>query len=205
MGSGVAEMMHLRWFWQHLPKDGSVQLCSETQNLHGFQLAGPKARAVLESLTDHDISAQAFGFFSCARMDIANVALDVARLSFTGELGYELYVPASFQRAIYLALLEAGQAQGLCHFGTRALNSLRLEKGFGSWGRDYTSDYTPLEAKLDWAIDPNKEHFLGRESYQQAKRLRPTQNQPEQNRPAQKQLALFEVDLPQTGEDCADA
>ena len=183
IGSGAAEMMHLRWFWQHLPKDGSVILEAETMDLHGFHLAGPNARIVLQKLSDCDLSNSAFRFFSCLTMDVGNVSLDVARVSFSGELGYELYVPATFQLAIYEALLNAGASYGIHHFGARALNSMRLEKGFGSWTRDYTSDYSPLEAGLDEIIIMDKGDFIGKKAYEDFK-----------SRPQTRRLMLFEID-----------
>lgn len=163
IGSGAAEKMHLRWFWKHLPTDGSVTLEPLTEGLMGWHIAGPKARHVLSKVVSDDISNEAMKFFSCAQMDMGLVPARVCRVSFTGELGYEIYVPAAYHLRLFETLMAAGAELGIAPFGSRALNAMRLEKGFGSWARDYTTDYTPFEAGLDWAVAWEKGDFIGKE------------------------------------------
>ncbi|MCB1435298.1 MAG: aminomethyltransferase family protein, partial [Alphaproteobacteria bacterium] len=121
-GSGVAEKYHMRWFEQHLPKDGTVRIVAHGQGLCGLSIAGPKARAVLEKLTDHDVSAKAFKFMDFRpHMEVGMVPAMVGRISFTGDLGYEMWVKPEFQIALFMALWEAGQEFGIRPFGSRAL------------------------------------------------------------------------------------
>jgi dimethylglycine dehydrogenase len=163
VGSGVAERFHLRWFEDHLPDRGAAVRPVASERV-GFALAGPRSRELLARLTDEDLSGAAFRFFDVRQMDVATVPAVVARVSFTGELGFEIYVDAAYQLALYDALVEAGQDLGLAHFGGRALNSLRLEKSFGAWLREYTPDYTPFQAGLARFIDFEKGDFVGREA-----------------------------------------
>ena len=163
VGSGAAERFHVRWFEGHLP-DRGVAVRPVTTERVGFMLAGPRSRELLARLTDQDLSGAAFPFFHIRAMDIARVPALVARVSFTGELGFEIYVDAAYELTLYDALVAAGADLGLVHFGGRALNSLRLEKSFGAWLREYTPDYTPFEAGLERFLDLAKGDFIGREA-----------------------------------------
>jgi dimethylglycine dehydrogenase len=163
VGSGAAERFHMRWFAAHLRERGVTVRPIATERV-GFALAGPGSRDLLAQLTDEDLSKSAFPFFHIRRMDVATVPALVARVSFTGELGFEIYVDAAYELALYDALVAAGADLGLAHFGGRALNSLRLEKSFGAWLREYTPDYTPFQAGLDRFIDFAKGDFVGREA-----------------------------------------
>jgi dimethylglycine dehydrogenase len=106
-------------------------------------------------------------------MDVALLPAHVGRISFTGELGYEIWVPADCQLALYDAILAAGADLGLRHFGARALNSLRLEKSFGNWAREYRPIYTPAEAGLDRFVDVAKADFIGRDAVLRDRERRP--------------------------------
>ena len=163
VGSGAAERFHQRWFEQHLPKSGVAARPISTER-PGFALAGPRSRELLARVANEDVSAAALPFFSIRRMDIGCAPALVARVSFTGELGFEIYVDAADALATYDALVQAGTDLGLVHFGGRALNSLRLEKSFGAWLREYTPDYTPRQAGLDRFIDFDKGDFIGRDA-----------------------------------------
>jgi dimethylglycine dehydrogenase len=154
----------MRWFESRLPERG-VAVRPLAAHLGGFAIAGPRARELLGRLTADDVSSEAFRFFSVRRMAIAAAPALVARVSFTGELGYEIYLEAGYQAAVYEALLHAGKDSGLRHFGGRALHSLRLEKSFGAWLREYTPDYTPFQSGLARFIDWQKD-FVGREAAQ---------------------------------------
>ena len=162
-GSGIAEQYHLRWFEAHLPPSG-VAIRALRTGLLGLGLSGPKSRELLSRLTGDDVSNAAFPFLSFRAMDIAMLPTHVGRISFTGELGYEIWVPADCQLALYESILAAGADLGLRHFGARTLNSLRLEKSFGNWAREYRPVYTPAEAGLDRFVDVSKADFIGRDA-----------------------------------------
>ncbi len=162
-GSGVAENYHLRWFDQHLPADGAVTVKALGLGLVGLSIAGPKARALLTRVTDEDVSAQALRFMDFrSAMDVGLVQAMVGRISFTGDLGYELWVKAEHQVALFDALWQAGQEFGIRPFGSRALLSLAREKGFGTWAREYRPIYGPFEAGLGRFIALDKGEFIGR-------------------------------------------
>ncbi|MGH6895563.1 MAG: GcvT family protein [Geminicoccaceae bacterium] len=163
VGSGAAERFHLRWFEEHLPKTGVTVRPISTERL-GFAIAGPRSRELVARVAGEDIAADALPFFSIRRMDIGCAPALVARVSFTGELGFEIYVDAAYELAVYDALVQAGEDLGLVHFGGRALNALRLEKSFGAWLREYTPDCTPQQAGLARFIDFEKGDFVGREA-----------------------------------------
>lgn len=162
-GSPSAEAYYLRWFVQNLA-DASVKVRSLTRELCGFAITGPQARSLLERVTTADVSAAGLPFLSSRWMQIGLAECLVLRISFTGELGYEIYMPADNQRHVYETLLEAGRTLQLRHFGLRALNSLRLEKGYGSWGREYSSDYSPAAAGLSRFVRTDKGAFIGRDA-----------------------------------------
>ena len=164
-GSGVAEEYHLRWFESHLPTSG-VALRSLRTELLGFAIAGPRSRDLLEKLCADDVSNIALPFLSFRKTEVAKVPALIGRISFTGELGYEIWVPADCQRTLYTALVHAGGEFGLRHFGARALHSLRLEKSFGNWAREYRPIYSPSEAALDRFVDVDKGDFIGRDAAQ---------------------------------------
>jgi dimethylglycine dehydrogenase len=157
-----AQAYHLRWFWDHLPDEG-VQIENVSLERIGFQIAGPHARNLLSELTDEDISNEAFSFMSVKQMEVGLSDAIVQRVTYTGDLGYEIYVPATDQLALYEALTKAGKEYGLRPFGMRAMMSLRLEKSFGSWLREYKPDYTPEETGLDRFVSYNKPaEFIGK-------------------------------------------
>jgi len=162
-GSGIAEHYHMRWFQAHQPKNGvSVRACG--LGLTGLQIAGPKARELLSRVTDRDVSAEAFKFLAFDAFDIGMIPAMVGRISFTGDLGYEIWVSPDYLAALYDLVTEAGEDLGLRPFGGRALNSLRLEKNWGIWAREYRPIYTPWEAGLDRFVSLQKPDFIGREA-----------------------------------------
>jgi dimethylglycine dehydrogenase len=153
----------MRWFQQQLPNDGTVTLRNVTAERIGFQIAGPNARDLLARVTPADVSREAFPFLAVRPLDIGLCEALVQRVTYTGDLGYEIYVPAANQVALYRTLAEAGADLGLRPFGMRAMMSLRLEKSFGSWLREYKPDYTPQETGLDRFMSYNKPaDFIGK-------------------------------------------
>jgi dimethylglycine dehydrogenase len=163
IGSGVAENFHMRWF-EHLGIPLGVTVRPMPGALTGFMIAGPKSRALLQRLVRDDLSNQAFRFFAVREMAVGMVPAIVARASYTGDLGYEIWVTPDFQMALHEALAEAGADLGLRHFGNRALMSLRLEKAYGAFLREFRPDYTPMECGLDRFVAYDKPGFVGREA-----------------------------------------
>ena len=162
-GSGIAEDYHMRWFRQHLPDDGSVTLTAHGVNLVGLSVAGPKSREVLAALTRDDVSAQGMRFMAIRRMNLGMAPALVGRISFTGDLGYEIWCNPEYQCYLFDQLMKAGEPHGIRLFGSRALNALRLEKGFGSWAREYRPIYGPVEAGLDRFVAFDKQaDFIGK-------------------------------------------
>ncbi|HEY8636569.1 MAG TPA: FAD-dependent oxidoreductase [Candidatus Limnocylindrales bacterium] len=164
-GSQAAETHHSRWFRHHLPADGSVSIEVLGLSLVGLSLAGPHARDVLAAATDEDVSGEALRFLDFRPIDLGMTPARVGRLSYSGDLGYELWVAPEYQRALYDRLLAAGEPYGIRLFGFRALMSLRLEKSFGTWFREYRPIYTPLEAGIGHYMKLDHE-FIGRAAYE---------------------------------------
>ena len=153
-GSYGAQAYHERWFRQNL--DAGVTVENVSDRLTGFQIAGPKARDLLARVTRADVSATAFRFMDARRMTVGMVDCLVQRVSYTGDLGYEIYCDFMAQRALWQVLWEAGQDLGLRPFGMRAMMSLRLDRLFGSWSREFSPDYMPGETGIDRFIRWNK-------------------------------------------------
>ena len=162
-GSGIAEQYHMRWFEQHLPGDGSVAVEALGPKLAGLSIAGPQARQVLAKVTRIDVSNAAFPFMDIRRTDIGMAPCLVGRVSYTGDLGYEIWVAPEYQRHVFETLIDAGEEFGIGLFGSRALNALRLDKSYGSWAREYRPIYGPVEAGLDRFVAYSKEaDFIGK-------------------------------------------
>jgi dimethylglycine dehydrogenase len=161
-GSGTAQNMHRRWFEQHLPESG-VTYRNRTDRLHGLSIAGPNSRELLARLCREDVSGEALRFLDLREMSIAGVPCIVARISFTGELGYEIYCAPPYQLALFQAIEAAGADLGLRLFGGRALMSLRLEKNWGVWTLDFRPDFTAAESGLDAFVRFDKPaDFIGK-------------------------------------------
>jgi dimethylglycine dehydrogenase len=163
-GSSQAQKYHMRWFEKQLPADGSVRVRRYDMGLVGLSIAGPKARDVLQKLTDADVSAKAFKFLEHRSFDIANVPVMINRVTYTGDLGYEIWVAPEYQRRLYQEIMAAGKDLGIVNFGMRALLSLRLEKNFPTWYRELRPMYGPFEAALDRFVDLTKNDFIGRDA-----------------------------------------
>ena len=176
-GSSQAQIYHMRWFEQHLPKDGSVRIEPLGMKLIGLSIAGPRARELLQRLTDDDVSNAAFKFMDYREMEVATVRAKVNRVTYTGDLGYEIWVAPQYQRRLYQSIMDAGADLGLKNFGMRALLCLRLEKHFGTWFREFRPIYGPFEAGLDRFIKLDKPDFIGK-----AAALKEKQNGPKRTR-----------------------
>jgi dimethylglycine dehydrogenase len=157
----AAEGHYRRWFERHAPPPGvTVRACA--MEYVGLSLAGPRSRELLQTLTRTDLSSPAFPFLSFRAVDVGMVPALVGRISFSGELGYEIWVTSEYQRALYDLLTDAGARFGLKLFGARALNTLRIEKSFGTWAREYRPIYGPYEAGLGRFVNLGKGEFVGR-------------------------------------------
>lgn len=161
-GSGAVQEMHRRWFEKHL-KDFNVIYKNRSDDFHGLALSGPKSRNLLQKIVRENISNENFKFRDVREMYVAGVPAIVNRISFTGELGYEVYVAPHFQLKLYEEMEAAGKDFNLKPFGSRALMSMRLEKNWGAWTLDFRPDFTAKESGLDFFIDWNKD-FIGKES-----------------------------------------
>ncbi|MEQ8653926.1 MAG: FAD-dependent oxidoreductase [Kiloniellales bacterium] len=163
VGSGMAERYHQRFF-NAVPLPEGTTFQSKTEAICGFNIAGPKSRDLLLRMTNADLSTEAFPFMRSKRIEVAGITVIAIRVSFTGDLGWELHCDVADQARLYEALLTAGRDIGAGPIGGRALASLRIEKGYGSWGREYSPEYWPQEVGLERLVKMDKE-FLNKEAY----------------------------------------
>ena len=163
-GSSAAQKYHMRWFEKHLPKDGSVRIHRFDQTLVGLSIAGPKSQALLQTLVDEDVSSKAFRFMDFREMAVGGAPCMVNRITYTGDLGYEIWMQPAYQRLVYQAIKAAGAEFGIVDFGMRALLSMRLEKNFPTWFRELRPIYGPFEGSMDRFIKLEKNDFIGREA-----------------------------------------
>ncbi len=163
--SAETEARDLAWLRRHLPAESHCWFTSATSGLATFALAGPRARELLALLTPADVGARALAPRTSHEIEIGHAFVRVARVSYTGELGYELHVATEFAAHVYEHILAAGRDCGLAHAGFHALDSLRIEKAYPHWGSDVTTEDSPLEAGLMSAVDLAKAGgFLGRDA-----------------------------------------
>jgi 4-methylaminobutanoate oxidase (formaldehyde-forming) len=175
------------WISKNIPAGLSVQLIDVTSANGVLALMGPKSRDVLSQVTSQDVSDEQFSFAQVKRIGIAGCPVNALRVTYVGELGWELHCATEYMQTVYEAIMSAGQPLGLRNAGYRAIESCRLEKGYRAWGSDIGPDHTPLEAGLGWAlkINKNKVPFKGREAI--ARQL---------DSGLQKRLVTFTVDDP---------
>jgi dimethylglycine dehydrogenase len=192
IGSGMAERYHTRFF-KAVPLPEGTRFESMTEAMCGFNVAGPRARDLLQGLTDTSLETADFPFMRSAWIKIAGVRALALRMSFTGDLGWELHCDAQDQLRLYEALLEAGREVQAGPVGSRALMSLRIEKGYGSWSREYGPEYWPQEVGLDRLCRVDK-RFLNRDAV--AETLA---------RPARERLVVLALDEADTRASHADA
>ncbi|MDW3177061.1 MAG: FAD-dependent oxidoreductase [Acidimicrobiia bacterium] len=162
-GSGPMQEFQMRWFARFLPSEG-VLVQNVTDQWMGLAIAGPRSRDVLQQLTRTDLSNEAFPFMSVADMNIGLAPARVDRLSLTGELGFEIWTPTMYMRHVYTKLHEAGADVDIRNVGVHALLSMRLEKIFGTWGREFSPDYTPSQNDMAHFVDYEKPGFTGRDA-----------------------------------------
>ena len=180
VGSGMAERFHQRFF-KAIPLPDGTSFASSTEAMCGFNVAGPTSRELLQRLTNESLANEDFPFMRSKRITVAGVDVVAIRVSFTGDLGWELHCAAGDQVALYSALLEAGREFGAGPVGSRALMSLRVEKGYGSWGREYSPEYWPQESGLDRLVKADKE-FLNKAAWEKIRENAPRES-----------LVMFEI------------
>lgn len=169
------------WIKDHLPPGGDATLTDVTEQFGTLSLMGPRARDVLAAVTSADVSNAAFPFGHVRTIPIAGTEVRARRVTYVGELGWELHIPLDKTGDVFDALMEAGKPYGLQAVGYRALEALRLEKGYRAWGADITPNDTPFEAGLGWAVKlRGGTPFMGREALEAA-----------QGKPQKKRLATF--------------
>jgi len=153
------------WIERNLPAGGDAQLVDVTSSTAVLALMGPASREILSAVTDDDVSNEAIPFGTVRSLSVAGCPLDALRITYVGELGYELHVPVELAVTVYEAVMAAGRAHGLVNAGYRAIESCRLEKGYRAWGADIGPDHTPIEAGLGWAVkDRSPVDFIGRDA-----------------------------------------
>lgn len=163
-GPTLADLRDHDWLSAQLPDNG-VTLERGFHHDGALMLMGPVSRDILQPLTDADLSAEAAPWMSVAEITIAGIPVTALRVSYVGELGWELHVASRDLPALYDALMQAGARHGLCQFGSYALNAMRIEKGYHGWGSDFGTEYTLYDAGLAGFAAPDKGAFIGREAF----------------------------------------
>ena len=192
IGSGMAERYHQRFFREVPLPEGTV-FESRTESICGFNVAGPKSRELLQRLTNASLETTDFPFMRSQRIELAGVECLALRVSFTGDLGWELHCEESDQLRLYEALIEAGQGVGAGPVGSRALMSLRVEKGYGSWSREYSPEYWPQEVGLERLCKLEKD-FLNKSELLKVR-----------DNPARESLVILALNAADTDASNADA
>jgi dimethylglycine dehydrogenase len=174
---------HMRWFLANVGPGDEVSIRNVTDEWMGFSISGPSSRRILGALAHGDVSSEAFPFLGVRSIDVGTSAAVVNRISLTGELGYEIVVPTVRHRTLFHELLEAGGEHGLRPIGDRAVDGLRLEKGYGIWSAEYRQECTPGESGLDRWVAFDKGEFIGRDAAFRERETGPS-----------RRLVLLEVD-----------
>ena len=182
IGSGMAERYHQRFFNDVTLPTGTT-FAVKTDDICGYNVAGPKSRVLLQRLTNADLTAENFRFMRSQTIEVAGITCLAIRVSFTGDLGWELHCAQADQVKLFTALLDAAKDVGGGPVGGRALGSLRIEKGYGSWGREYSPEYWPQEVALERLVKLDKD-FLNKTAYLAVK----------DNTPRER-LSVFAVDV----------
>ncbi|HUY82991.1 MAG TPA: glycine cleavage T C-terminal barrel domain-containing protein, partial [Steroidobacteraceae bacterium] len=165
VGGAETETRDFDWLSRHIDPAAHCVLTNVTSAMGVLSVMGPNARALLQSLTPDDLSDRGFPFATSREIELAYAIVRATRITYVGELGWEIYVPSEFMAGVYDEMLAAGAAHGLVHAGYHALNSLRIEKAYRHWGHDITDEDTPLEAGLGFAVKYDKPGgFIGREA-----------------------------------------
>jgi dimethylglycine dehydrogenase len=174
-GSGYLQEWHLRWFDEHLPNDGSVTLRNLSDSLSMLAVAGPNARQLIETLVGTEAVASTNRLLSVGYAEAGIIPVMLARISLSGEYGFEIYTESVYLRSLYTMLLHAGKEFGLREVGVWAMLSLRLEKSYGIWSREFGPEYSPFACGMSRFIDFEKASFVGKEAAIKARSIAPQQ------------------------------
>lgn len=163
--TGTAFGQHdMSWLSLNMPEDGTVTIEDVSSNYACLGMWGPKARTILEKVTMDDVSNAGFPYMTSKRMNVGDVPVIASRVTYVGELGWEFYCPMEYGMRLWDTLWEAGQPEGLVAGGYKAIDTLRLEKGYRYWSGEISPDYTPYEAGLGFAVKLDKPNFIGKEA-----------------------------------------
>ena len=163
--TGTAFGQHdISWLSLNMPEDGSVSIEDVGSAYACIGLWGPKARTILEKVTTDDVSNSSFPYMASRRISVGEVPVIASRVTYVGELGWEFYCPMEYGLRLWDTLWEAGEPEGIIAGGYKAIESLRLEKGYRYWSAEISPDYTPYEAGLGFAVKLDKSDFIGREA-----------------------------------------
>ena len=172
--SATSQVRDFHWLKDHIPDEAHAFLTDITSAQAVLSIMGPKARDLLTTITSSDVSHNAFPFGQSKVIEIGNALVRATRLTYVGELGWELYIPMEFAQGVYDEIISAGENFGLRHVGYHAMDSLRLEKAYRHWGHDITDEDTPLEAGLGFAVAWDKScGFIGRDTLLQKRQIGP--------------------------------
>jgi 4-methylaminobutanoate oxidase (formaldehyde-forming) len=172
MVTGTGFVTHdYHWIRSNIPAHLDASITDETDSFSVLSLMGPQAREVLSRVTTDPVDNETFPFARVRHLQVGDSPVTVLRLTYVGELGFELHIPVDNALKVYQALMSAGADLGIHNAGYRAIESLRLEKGYRAWGADLSPDHTPLEAGLGWAVKLKSDtDFLGKTALQQQQR-----------------------------------
>ena len=160
-----SETRDFNWLRRHIPDDAHAVLTNISSGMGVISIMGPMSRALLQSISPNDLSNEAFPFATSQEIELGYAIVRASRITYVGELGWELYVPTEFMTGVYDEIVAAGAPFGLKHCGYHALNALRMEKAYRHWGHDITDEDTPLEAGLTFAVKMDKPGgFIGRDA-----------------------------------------
>ena len=192
LGSGMAERYHLRFF-NAIPLPNNVTFESRTNDICGFSVAGPKSREILQRFTNASLKNEDFPFMRSKSLKFSGISVIALRVSFTGDLGWELHCKTDDQKALYTALIAAGKEYGAGPVGSRALMSMRIEKGYGSWSREYSPEYWPHEQGMA-ALCKMQKDFLNKSALEKVFAIE-----------AREQLVILHLDEDSVNASNADA
>jgi len=185
-GSQAAEVHHPRWFLSHLPEGSPIRFETLALSMVGLTVAGPRSRDVLQKLTDTSLATKDFPFMSFRRVNIGMAPVWLSRMTYTGDLGYEIWIAPEYQRYLFDLIWDAGKEFDMRMFGFRALITMRLEKNFGTWYREFRPIYTPLESGMERSMKFDHE-FIGRAAVEAEMKTGPA-----------RKLVMFRVDVDET-------
>ena len=164
LNSSIMGQVHdLDWLTQHVLEDETVTIRDMTNELAILAVSGPLSRDIIQPLTETDLSNDTFAWLNAQEIQVAGVSCIALRVSYVGELGWELHHPIDSMLTLYDALVTSGEPHGLVHFGSYAMNEMRIEKGYKAWGSELTTEITPVEARIERFVDQSKD-FIGKDA-----------------------------------------